>query len=121
MDEIEKCHACGSTLAANGECPDCGTPEDEDDELNDYVCWNEQEPTATRGIPVAERPHGAPHLGSCRVLPFPRPNPAAPDGGGTPRRRRRQWSSAPARGAKHNRRLTELSKRQNHAPSIRTL
>ena len=75
MDEVTKCQVCGSALAVNGEFPECGMPEDDDEEVDDYVCWNEQEPTATAPEPAAERSHGAQDIGSCRVLPFPKPKP----------------------------------------------
>ena len=110
MDGIAKCHACDSTLAANLECPDCGTPEDEDEALNDYVCWNEQEATATPPEPSTDRSYGAQHTGSCRVLPFPKPDPAPPG------RRRRRCTAPVLRSSSV---LTAEATR--HAPSIRTL
>ena len=76
MDGVTKCETCGSTVAANGECPDCNAPEDDDEELDEYVCWNEEELTATPPGPDAERSRGAQDRGSRRVLPFPKPKPA---------------------------------------------
>jgi hypothetical protein len=51
LDEVKSCSECGSTLAADGECPDCDAPEEDPDWLDDYgfrkdeaplsdmVCW----------------------------------------------------------------------------------
>ena len=109
MDGIAKCHTCGSTLAANLECPDCGMPED-DETLNDYVCWNEQEATATPPERSADRSHGAQHTSSCRVLPFPTPDPAPPG------RRRLRYAAPVLRS--FSIRAVEATR---HAPFIRTL
>ena len=110
MDGIAKCHACGSTLAANLECPDCGTPEDDDEALNDYVCWNEQEATATPPEPSADRSHGAQHRSSCRVLPFSKRDPAPPG------RRRLRYAAPVLRSS-----CVLTAEATRHAPFIRTL
>ena len=35
MDEVKRCSECGSTLAADGECPDCDAPEEDPEWLDD--------------------------------------------------------------------------------------
>ena len=71
MDEIKKCSECGSALAADGECPDCGAPEREPDWLDDYGFRKDEAPTATNGNAASEASLGEHEAGACRLLPFP--------------------------------------------------
>lgn len=74
MEAVEKCTVCGSTLAANRDCPDCGAPEEDPDWLDDYGYVKDEEKEtgrAPRNEPVAGQP-----TNSCRVLQFPKPEPA---------------------------------------------
>ena len=76
-DDVKKCGNCGSTLAANGECPQCGEWMAEPTWLDDYGYRIADQPTTTPREPAGERPPGAQDTGPCRVLPFPKPKPAS--------------------------------------------
>ena len=44
MGEMAKCEKCGSTLAANGKCPDCGAPPEDPEWLDDHGYQKEGQP-----------------------------------------------------------------------------
>ena len=44
MSSVRKCEHCGSTLASDGECPDCDAPEEDPDWLDDYAFRNDEAP-----------------------------------------------------------------------------
>jgi hypothetical protein len=76
MGEMAKCEKCGSTLAVNGKCPDCGTPPEEPEWLDEHGYQKEGQPAATGNMPVSARTRGTDDAERCHVLPFPEPDPA---------------------------------------------
>jgi hypothetical protein len=75
-DDVKKCGDCGSTLASDGECPQCVDWLAEPPWLDDYGYCKDDEPTTTPRESAAERSRGQQKTGSCRVLPFSKPKPA---------------------------------------------
>ena len=75
MDDAKKCAACGSTLAANGHCPDCRGPKEEPEWLDGYGYRKDEPRAVTNGEPTSDASKRTKEAETCRVLPFPMPGP----------------------------------------------
>jgi hypothetical protein len=59
MGEMATCETCGSTLAVNGKCPDCGGPPEEPEWLDGYGYQEDSKPAVrvyTGAGPVLQEP-----------------------------------------------------------------
>jgi hypothetical protein len=114
-DETRRCGTCGSTLAADGECPQCGECMAEPTWLDDYGYGKDDQPTTTPREPAAERPGRAQGTGPCRVLPFPKPQPASLTAAELYAAGVDRAPLTPARVAELDRMLAEVSRELNPA------